>query len=113
MGDPTGGLMSEELRVHVKGEKFDFYLGRNPAMHAIPLRRASPQFANPYTIGKHGSRKQVVEMYENYIRERLKNEPLLKMELYQLRGKRLACWCGADQQCHVDVVIKLIKEFWP
>lgn len=105
--------MPGELRVHVKGERFDFYLGRNPSMHAIPLRRASPQFSNPYTIGKHGSRKQVVEMYDTYIRERLKNEPHLKIELYQLRGKRLACWCGPDQECHVDVVIKLIGELFP
>jgi Domain of unknown function (DUF4326) len=105
--------MDGEVRVNVKRDKYDFYLGRNPALYAIPLSKSLEVFANPYSIGKDGGRKQVVEMYEVYIRERLRQEPQLKGELLKLRGKRLACWCGPDQQCHVDIVIKLINECFP
>jgi hypothetical protein len=29
------------------------------------------------------------------------------MDLEPLRGKNLACWCGPDDECHVDIILKL------
>ena len=29
----------------------------------------------------------------------------------ELTGKNLACWCGADDECHVDVLIDLISHY--
>lgn len=26
--------------------------------------------------------------------------------LHELRGKNLACWCGPDESCHADVLIR-------
>ena len=105
--------MESSVRVRVKWDEFDYYLGRNPEMHRIPDEQAFPAFANPYHISPHRSREQVVQMYDAYIRDRIKREPHLKQELRKLKGKRLACWCGKDQQCHVDVVLRLIREYWP
>lgn len=28
----------------------------------------------------------------------------------ELRGKNLACWCGLDQPCHADVLLRLANE---
>lgn len=64
--------------------------------------KASP-FANPFKIGKDGSREEVIEKYRAWL---LAN-PYLLSELGTLRGKALACWCkepGKDIPCHADVL---------
>ncbi len=79
--------------VHCKKEKFDVYIGR-PEI-----------WGNPFTIGVHGTRKEVIKKYEEYIR----NKPNLLSQLYKLEGKILGCWCSPNA-CHGDVLIKLVKE---
>jgi len=84
----------EEMKVvHCKKEKFDVYIGR------------PEKWGNPFTIGKDGSREEVIIKYEEWIR----NNPELLKDLHELKGKVLACWCS-PQPCHGDVLIKLIKE---
>ncbi|WP_197739812.1 DUF4326 domain-containing protein [Pedobacter sp. BS3] len=29
--------------------------------------------------------------------------------LLSLKGKHLACWCGLDEQCHADLLLKLVN----
>lgn len=36
-------------------------------------------------------------------------KPPSRGEILLLRGKRLGCWCGAHEQCHVDVLIDWIN----
>eukprot|EP00128_Syssomonas_multiformis_P006581 Colp12_sorted_trinity150504_noHs@34497 len=66
-------------------------------------------FANPFKIGKDGTRKGVMIKYEKYIRDRLRTDPGLKEQLKALRGKKLGCWCHPEP-CHGDVLVKLIEE---
>ena len=28
-------------------------------------------------------------------------------DLHELRGKDLACWCGPDDECHADVLLRM------
>jgi len=79
--------------VHCKRESFDIYIGR------------PSKWGNPFTIGKDGNRKEVIEKYEIWIR---KNEFLMN-SLHELEGKILACWCS-PKPCHGDILIKLWKE---
>ena len=79
--------------VHCKKEKYDVYIGRGS------------KWGNPYHIGQHGTRKEVIKKYENYL---LGNTDLMN-SLDELKGKVLACWCS-PKACHGDVLIKLIKE---
>jgi len=62
-------------------------------------------WANPFKIGINGDRSQVIEKYENYIR----NNPLLLNRINELKGKCLGCWC-APEPCHGDVLLKIIRE---
>lgn len=79
--------------VHCKKEKYDIYIGR-------------PQkWGNPFSIGKDGTREEVVKKYEEWI----KTQPLLLNSLNELKGKILGCWCS-PQACHGDILIKLIGE---
>lgn len=79
--------------VHCKREPFDVYVGR-PTM-----------WGNPFTIGKDGTREEVIAKYETWLRGR----PDLMRALAQLKGKVLACWC-APKPCHGDVLLRLANE---
>lgn len=61
-------------------------------------------FGNPFIIGKHGTREEVVKKYEAWVLrqpaffiQRIKNE---------LKGKNLVCCCS-PKACHGDVLLKI------
>lgn len=68
----------------------DVYVGR-------PSR-----WGNPYIVGKHGTREEVIGMY----REWLLQQPDLMARIHTLRGKTLGCWCK-PAACHADVLAEL------
>ena len=70
----------------------------------VYIGRGSP-FGNPYVIGKDGTREEVIEKFRVYFMEKLEN-PLYKLVVLQLKGKKLGCFCK-PQACHGDV----IKEY--
>lgn len=72
---------------------YDVYIGRGS------------KWGNPFKIGEHGDRDEVIRKYEDYIR----NSPELLEALPELKGKVLGCWCR-PKACHGDVLIKLLKE---
>jgi hypothetical protein len=90
--------------VHCKKQNFDIYIGR--AHSDFP--EGSP-FCNPFIIGKDGARNEVIEKYEEYLRQALIEIPGLDEELLKLDGKILGCWCF-PKKCHGDIIVKLIKE---
>ena len=51
----------------------------------------------------------MIEKYRIYILDRLKNEPNLVIELNNLRGKCLGCWCHPEP-CHGDVLIDILEN---
>lgn len=79
--------------VHCKREKYDVYIGR-------PSR-----WGNPFSIGKDGTREEVIDKYRDWIR----NQPSLMSAIHTLRGKTLGCWC-APLPCHGDVLLELAAE---
>lgn len=66
-------------------------------------------FANPYKIGKDGTRDEIIEKYRKYITNRIKNDQSFKKQLLLLKGKTLGCWCKPEK-CHGDVLLELINE---
>ncbi len=79
--------------VHCKREKHDIYIGR------------PGPWGNPFQIGEHGTREEVIALYERWIRV----NPKLLARLGELRGKILGCWCH-PKPCHGDVLVKLVEE---
>lgn len=75
----------------------------NKRIHQIPadavyIGRGSP-WGNPYIIGRHGNRQEVIELY------RINTLPTL--DLSPLKGKSLVCWCH-PLPCHGDLLIKAL-----
>jgi hypothetical protein len=79
--------------VNINYEDYDIFIGR-PSI-----------WGNPFIIGKHGTREQVIEKYREYV---LSNPSLMAM-LPELRGKRLGCYC-APKPCHGDILVELLEE---
>jgi len=80
--------------VHCKREKYDIYIGRGS------------KWGNPYRIGQDGTRAEVIEKYEEY----LKHNFNLLNALDELKDKVLGCWCK-PKDCHGDILIKYIKKY--
>ena len=62
------------------------------------------KWGNPFRIGVDGDRKEVLEKYENYLR----NNPQLLKDIMELDGKVLGCWCYPEP-CHGDIIQKFIN----
>jgi len=84
--------------VHVNKEPFDVYIGR-----ACRGYKAS-KWANPYRIGKDGTREEVLEKYRQ---DTLANDELM-MALLELRDKVLGCWCKPER-CHGDILREMLE----
>lgn len=74
--------------VHCKKELFDVYIGR------------PSKWGNPFTIGKDGTREEVIAKYEQYL-----IDSGLINDIDELQDKTLGCWCS-PKACHGDVLIK-------
>ena len=78
--------------VHCKKEPFDVYIGR------------PSKWGNPFSIGKDGTREEVIERYRNWIQ----SKPRLLECLPELKDKVLGCWCKPEA-CHGDVLVELVN----
>jgi hypothetical protein len=80
--------------VHYKREPYD-----------VLVMRPGP-WGNPYRIGVHGTREEVLQKYQRY----LDAHPYIKRAIKeQLRGKVLGCCC-APLPCHADILARLANE---
>lgn len=59
-------------------------------------------WGNPFRIGRHGTREEVIEKYRFYVR----CNKFLLSQIHTLRGKRLGCWCK-PLPCHGDILKEL------
>jgi hypothetical protein len=78
--------------------RFDVYVGRYNLTYGL----RSSKWANPFKIGRDGTREEVIEKY----RRRVLETPSLMADLGELRGRVLGCWCK-PAACHGDVLAEL------
>jgi hypothetical protein len=71
----------------------------NIPYQAVYVGRPS-KWGNPYQSGVHGTRDEVIRLYENYL---LTSNDLLD-SLEELTGKDLVCWCK-PKACHGDILL--------
>lgn len=67
---------------------------------SVYIGRGSP-WGNPYVIGKHGTRDEVID---RYIAEVLPN-----LDVSELKGKNLVCFCK-PARCHGDYLSAKANE---
>ena len=81
-----------------------YHKNRAPA-DAVLVDR-STKWGNPFLIGTHGTRKDVIEQYRQWVMSQPK---LLEAAKEELKGKNLCCWC-APKPCHGDVLLALANS---
>ena len=79
--------------VNWKRRPCDVYIGR-PSI-----------WGNPYSIGRHGTREEVIALYKRYLAKR---PDLIQRAREELRGKTLGCWCS-PKACHGDVLARVAE----
>ncbi len=89
----------------------------NKRVHGVPkgavyVGRPS-KFGNPFTIGRDGSREEVIQKFEAwlFVADENSSPPMLITidDLHSLRGKDLVCWC-APEACHAQILMKYIPN---
>lgn len=70
------------------------------------------EFGNPFPLVEdtQADRQRVVDLFEIWVRKSGARVADIK---HCLRGRDLACWCGLDQPCHADVLLKIANEEYP
>lgn len=101
--------MSKVVDVHGGVPEYDVYIGRRVPFH--PVYKFDSKWANPFRVKEYGLKKSL-ELYELYIRKKIKEQPEY---LEELRGKKLGCWCVTTDEieptvCHGQILMKLLQE---
>lgn len=60
------------------------------------------KWGNPYSVAEYG-REGAIARFREHLRNKVSAGEL---DLYELRGKDLACWCKPGEACHADVLIE-------
>lgn len=69
---------------------------KNAPADAVYVGRPT-KWGNPYSIGPGSSREQVIESFRVRV--------LPHLDVSDLRGKDLVCWC-APADCHADLLME-------
>jgi hypothetical protein len=80
--------------VHCKHSPYDVYIGR------------PGPWGNPFIIGQHGDREQVINKYRQMI---INDKQLYERAQKELKGKVLACWCS-PLPCHGDALVEIANK---
>lgn len=59
------------------------------------------KWGNPYTTA------DAIRLYSRYVVQEIFHG---RLDIAELRGKSLACWCPLDQPCHADVLLELMRK---
>jgi hypothetical protein len=64
------------------------------------------RWGNPYPIAEYGRELALA----NFRRRIVGLQAINALDLSELRGKDLACWCRLDQSCHADVLLEIANS---
>lgn len=81
------------------------YIGRRNLHYNLP----QSVWANPYRLSSDEQPGATIERYQEYILKEIEKK---SVNIAELRGKILVCWCHPEP-CHGDVLLKLIHELTP
>jgi hypothetical protein len=67
------------------------------------------KWGNPFTVGKDGltTIEKVLSAYELATKVKIGQGWL---DINELKGKNLSCWCSLSQKCHADILLKLANK---
>ena len=103
----SGDLLASPRRIQLS-RKAGWKMPPNTAKVSRPTK-----WGNPYKIGEtlyHAgtmfqvNAKKACELYATWIGNQIESG---RLDVKELRGKNLACFCPPNQPCHADVLLRL------
>eukprot|EP01040_Poterioochromonas_malhamensis_P010834 gene10834-11809_t len=100
----------------------NFYIGRSgfDTVGGETVRREGSVWGNPFKAGRDGDLRSRLFQYKRYIRGKIERK---EVDLSELHGKRLGCWCVGNAEicfdanlpvdqyvCHGQVLLKILQE---
>jgi hypothetical protein len=79
-----------------------------PGDNDVYVGRPSP-WGNPFKIGKHGTRDDVLALYALWLKGNAPEARWVRENIHLLRGKDLVCWC-VPADCHAEILLLLANE---
>ena len=61
------------------------------------------KWGNPFSVAEYGRELAII----NYRRKLEGMAAIGALDLSELRGKNLACWCKPGELCHADVLLEM------
>jgi len=88
-------------------ESGNVYIGRKGIVFIDGERfpKEDSIWANPFKVGKDGTREEVIKKYETHIKAKIISG---KANLKDIKGKNLGCWCKPES-CHGDILLRLLE----
>ena len=97
---PARPIVGDEPRVlNVR----DLHGGVIPLGAVYVGRGRGSRWGNPFRIGADYTRAEAIAQYRRYIAAKIRTGEL---DIYELRGKNLVCWCS-PKSCHAEVLLEL------
>ena len=99
----------DNLREWMEGAE-NVYVARRGVVFVDGVRypMTDSPFANPYKIGRDGSRSDVLEKYREWLEKQVSDGTISPEMIESLRGKTLGCWC-APEPCHAEILIDYLN----
>ncbi len=67
------------------------------------------EWANPYTVKKYPNGK-ALELYEEYLTEKLTNGAALGRFLKLFDAEQIGCFCDPGMPCHRNIILRKLQE---
>lgn len=64
------------------------------------------KWGNPFNLAEYGENVAML----NYRLHLLRMVTAMLLDLKQLKGKDLACWCPLNKPCHADILLELANN---
>lgn len=93
--------------VNINHDRCEIYIGRGGP------------FGNPYVVGKHGQRAEVLSKFAAYFKARLDKDSAFKDQVAALKDKTLGCFCAYENgfrgefRCHGQIIAGYLDGIAP
>lgn len=96
--------MSEQREKRTPGVLNFYACGKTVPEGAVYIGRGrGGPWGNPFVIGEHGTRDEVIAKYRAWLND---SQELIELAKRELAGKDLVCFC-APRACHGDILIAI------
>lgn len=82
----------------------DGYYSKLPENSKLVTRNT--KWGNPFKLEQY-EREESLRLYREWITQQIDSG---KLDITELRGKNLGCFCQPDESCHADILLELANK---